>query len=90
MNFIQVGNNSYFCLCKIIDKTGMIITQEDGLLIRKSWCLLIRKSWCQSSMQVFTFSIIYCKDNIKCNCVSNISTSPLNNGAYIIQMHGCR
>ena len=36
-------------------------------------------------LKVFTYSISYCKDNIKCDSVSNANTCPLNNGVFIVQ-----
>ena len=32
-----------------------------------------------------TYSISYCKDNIKCDSASNASKCPLNNGMSIVQ-----
>ena len=36
-------------------------------------------------LKVFTYSISYCKDNIKCDSVSNGNKCPLNNGVFIVQ-----
>jgi hypothetical protein len=36
-------------------------------------------------LKVFTYSISYCKDNIKCDSVSNANKCPLNNGVFIVQ-----
>ena len=52
----------------------------DGLNVRHNW-----KPLCGACMQVFTYSISYCKDNIKCDSASHAPTFPLNNGVSIVQ-----
>jgi hypothetical protein len=36
-------------------------------------------------MLVFTYSISYCKDNIKCDSASNALKCPLDNGVSLVQ-----
>jgi hypothetical protein len=38
-----------------------------------------------SDRSVFTYSISYCKDNIKSDSASNAPKCPLNNGVSIVQ-----
>ena len=46
--------------------------------------ILITSLWYVQTL-LFTYSISYCKDNIKCDSVSNDLKSPLNNGVSIVQ-----
>jgi hypothetical protein len=46
--------------------------------------ILITSLWYVQTL-LFTYSISYCKDNIKCDSVSNDLKCPLNNGVSIVQ-----
>ena len=46
--------------------------------------ILITSLWYLQTL-LFTYSIRYCKDNIKCDSVSNDLKCPLNNGVSIVQ-----
>jgi len=48
--------------------------------IRHNW-----KPFYAAWRQVFTYSISYCEDNIKCDSASSAPKCPLNNGVSIVQ-----
>ena len=73
MNVIQVGTDH--------TEWGVNVHHYVGCRIPNSEAILspLRTS--------FTFSIIYWKDNIKCDSVSNAPKCPLSNAVSIIQIH---
>ena len=47
--------------------------------------VIIGSHFCATWRLVLTYSISYCKNNIKCDSASNVPKCPLDNGVSIVQ-----